>query len=108
MSYYIPGMSFTAGSSGNRGIIPTDDGQLAYARPWPGAIVCRFVYPPEHYPVERLVVDATDGHFAFGVESMTAVAVLAGASLDVLLLADHQGRNPSGTGAAPLWAPVTP
>lgn len=54
------------------------------------------------------MVDATDGHFAFGVESMTAVAVLAGASLDVLLSLITKAAIRAGQALPPLWAPVTP
>jgi hypothetical protein len=110
-SFEIPGMTFSAGSPSNpgtSGVIPTDDGQLVYACPWPGAIVYRFVRPPEHYPVERLVVDATEGHFTFGVESMTAVAVLAGASLEVLISLVTRAAVRAGQALPPLRAPVTP
>jgi hypothetical protein len=110
-SFEIPGMTFSAGSPSNpgtSGVIPTAEGQLVYACPWPGAIVYRFVPPPEHYPVERLVVDATEGHFAFGVESLTAVAVVAGASLEVLISLVTKAAVRAGQALPPLRAPVTP
>ena len=54
------------------------------------------------------MVDATEGHFTFGVESMTAVAVLAGASLEVLISLVTKAAVRAGQELPPLRAPVTP
>ena len=119
-SFGIKNLLFSPGKTTNpgaNGILPnTGRGTLVWASPWPGGIVYEFIFPMENprNAQERLRAEA-QGAPAVGVETMTAISILAVLGLEelvgVLGAAARQAGQPlpailRGVNLPPVAAPA--